>query len=164
MNEASARIVSIAALAAGLSIGCDAAPSSEGHGIFFQADGEMLALKEAVTATSGSAATVQGSLTHPGLGLSSITIYFITSKAPIGPGTFDCASGVVGVIFQPGAGGNYVANADVGSCSITATSLGTRIGEITAGTFNATVDAMPTGPASLTLTDGTFKATVRSAP
>lgn len=162
MNEAPTRILSIAALAVGLSLGCAPAPSSEDHGIFFQADGEMLALQEAVTATIGSAATVQGSLTHPGLGLSSITIYFITSEAPIGPGTFDCTSGVVGVIFQPGAGGNYVANADVGSCSITVTSLGTRLGELTAGTFSATVDAMPSGPASLTLTDGMFKAKIHS--
>jgi hypothetical protein len=102
-------------------------------GIFFTRISSEVALTDATVATHGpSSATVEAHGTSGAVRLS------MTASGAIGPGTFDCASGTASVMWHQSV---YTAEAaqNKGSCTITATSIATAPGEITEGTFTATV-------------------------
>jgi hypothetical protein len=122
----------------------------------------MIALTEGATATNGqSSATVMASFTNGGTMLPKSMTLSILANGAIGPGTFECSKGGAGVGYAPMFGMGYVASMSQGSCTIIATSVGKNAGEITEGTFTATLVPSMGGGANITITNGRFKAKIK---
>jgi hypothetical protein len=119
-------------------------------GIFFTQTSTERAFTDGLGAThEPSVATIQASGGVTALKIS------MTASGAIGPGTFDCASGTASVMWQEPLG-LIMADQTHGSCSITATSIAAAPGEITEGTFTATLP-IPRLTPPIEMSAGRFK-------